>query len=81
MRLPRNETGRGLLRKLEKYGYEKTRQSGSHIRLTRQQGEESHHITIPDHKPLRVGTLSSILRDIANHLGKSKEDLIKELYS
>lgn len=81
MRLPRNETGRGLLTKLEKYGYEKTRQSGSHIRLTRQQGEETHHITIPDHKPLRVGTFSSILRDIADHLGKSKEDLINELYS
>lgn len=28
MRLPRNETDRGLLTKLEKYGYEKTRQSG-----------------------------------------------------
>jgi predicted RNA binding protein YcfA (HicA-like mRNA interferase family) len=74
MRLPRNETGRRLLKKLEKYGYKQTRRSGSHIRMTRyQEGEETHHITVPDHAPLRVGTLASILRDIADHLGKSKE--------
>lgn len=81
MRLPRNETGRGLLNRLEKFGYEKTRQSGRHIRLTRQKGEKTHHITIPDHRPLRVGTLSSTLRDISIHLEMTKEDLIKELYS
>jgi predicted RNA binding protein YcfA (HicA-like mRNA interferase family) len=80
VRLPRSETGRELSKKLGIYGYQQTRQTGSHIRLTRQQGEETHHITIPDHKPLRVGTLSNILLDIANHLGKSKEDIIKELY-
>ncbi len=81
MKLPRNETGRNLSKKLKKYGYEQTRQSGSHIRLSRKEGTETHHITIPDHKPLRVGTLSSILRDIAQHLGKSKETLRAELYA
>jgi hypothetical protein len=40
-----------------------------------------HHVTIPRHKPLKVGTLSNILTDIGQHLGLSKEELVKELLS
>jgi hypothetical protein len=39
-----------------------------------------HHITIPNHNPLWLGTLSSILNDIAEHLKKSKEEVVKELF-
>ena len=64
MRIPRDVSGNELARLLKRYGYEVTRQVGSHIRLTtRWEGE--HHITIPQHKALRVGMLNSILKDVA----------------
>jgi predicted RNA binding protein YcfA (HicA-like mRNA interferase family) len=64
MRLPRDVTGRALASRLASLGYRVTRQSGSHIRLTTEQHGE-HHITIPEHDPLRVGTLSAVLSDVA----------------
>ncbi len=79
MKLPRDISGQDLIRYLKKFGYEVTRQSGSHIRLTTvKQGE--HHITIPNHNPLKIGTLSSILTDIANHFNLSKDQFITELF-
>lgn len=79
MRLPRNITGNDLARLLAAYGYEVTRQTGSHMRLTtRKEGE--HHITIPQHNPLRVGTLASILSEVAEHLGMSRDELAEQLF-
>ena len=71
MKVPRDISGNDLLKLLKVYGYEPTRQAGSHIRLTTQQMGE-HHITIPNHSPLKVGTLSAIVSDVASHLGQSK---------
>jgi predicted RNA binding protein YcfA (HicA-like mRNA interferase family) len=79
MRLPRNLSGSKLIKSLKKLGYNPTRQTGSHIRLTRNSDEGEHHITIPNHSPLKVGTLNNILQEIANHLNITKEDLIKKL--
>ena len=79
MRLPREISGEELAKLLKKYGYEITRQTGSHIRLTTTVKGE-HHITIPAHKYLKIGTLSSILNDIATHLKMNKGDLVKELF-
>ncbi len=79
MKLPREISGEELAKLLKKYGYEITRQTGSHIRLTTENKGE-HHITIPAHKYLKIGTLSSILSDIAIHLKMDKGDLIKELF-
>jgi predicted RNA binding protein YcfA (HicA-like mRNA interferase family) len=78
MRLPRDFGGKELAVYLRRYGYEITRQTGSHMRLTTLQGGE-HHITIPRHKPLRVGTLSAILKDVAQHFGMEREALIRSL--
>jgi predicted RNA binding protein YcfA (HicA-like mRNA interferase family) len=66
MRIPRDLSGDDLANTLRKYGYQITRQVGSHIRLTTQQGGE-HHITIPRHSPLRIGTLNAILKDVSDH--------------
>jgi hypothetical protein len=44
---------------------------------TVQEGE--HHITIPRHSPLRVGTLNAILKDVAQHLGMERDDLLASL--
>ena len=79
MKIPRDISGEDLVIRLQKYGYQITRQTGSHIRLTTNQ-PSNHHITIPKHSSLRIGTLSSILIDVANHLEIEKSELIKELF-
>lgn len=79
MRIPRDLTGKGLIAALAKLGYQVTRQSGSHIRLTTQV-KGTHHLTIPDHRPLKVGTLSAILRDVAQHHQLSREELVALLF-
>ena len=79
MKIPRDIGGKELAKSLKKYGYKISRQTGSHIRLTTPLKGE-HHITIPGHKPLRVGTLNNILTDIAKHLEREKQILIKELF-
>lgn len=80
MRLPRDISGEELARLLKRYGYQITRQTGSHMRLTSTYRGDEHHITIPRHKSLRVGTLSGILKDIADYLTIDKEVLIRELF-
>jgi predicted RNA binding protein YcfA (HicA-like mRNA interferase family) len=79
MRLPRDVSGSELAKKLEIYGYRVSRQTGSHLRLTTTVKGE-HHITIPQHKDLRVGLLSSILSDISDHLGISREEIVVSLF-
>lgn len=79
MKIPRELSGGELVKLLKKYGYQTTRQTGSHMRLTTSfMGE--HHITIPAHDCLKIGTLSNILNDIANHLKMDKGDLINSLF-
>jgi predicted RNA binding protein YcfA (HicA-like mRNA interferase family) len=79
MKLPRDASGRRLAKALEQFGYKLTRQTGSHLRLTTDQNG-THHITIPDHDALRVGTLSSIIGEVAAHLQLDREDLARELF-
>lgn len=80
MRLPRDITGDDLAKALRVLGYECTRQTGSHMRLTTSQRGE-HHVTIPRHNPLRVGTLSGILADVAAHFQANREDIATRLFS
>lgn len=80
MKIPRDFTGSELAFLLHrKLGYEITRQKGSHIRMTTQEPSE-HHVTLPNHDPLKIGTLSSILADISEHIGISKEELLLLLF-
>ncbi len=79
MRLPRTLSGKELIAALGKLGYTVTRQSGSHIRLTTDVNV-IHHVTIPDHRPLKVGTLSAILQDVAAHHGVDREELVRRLF-
>ena len=48
MRIPRSVSGKQLARALEQVGYQVTRQTGSHMRLTCNEPNQ-HHITIPNH--------------------------------
>ncbi|MBM4288094.1 MAG: type II toxin-antitoxin system HicA family toxin [Deltaproteobacteria bacterium] len=78
MKIPRDISGEQLAKLLEKVGYRLTRQTGGHMRLTAAVSGE-HHLTIPKHKPLKVGTLSGILRDVAQYLKISRDELIRRL--
>ncbi len=78
MRLPRDISGDDLAKALGGYGYQITRQKGSHLRLTTQRGGE-HHITIPRHSSLRVGTLRAILDKVGAHIGVDRQELLAEL--
>ena len=80
MKLPRDISGSSLIKSCENLGYIVTRQTGSHIRLTTEQ-KGQHHITIPNHNPIRIGTLSSILGEIAEHFKTSKEEIINQLFN
>ena len=79
MKLPRDVSGRQLVKSLAALGYRVTRQTGSHIRLTCEQPKQ-HHVTIPNHDEMRIGTLAAILGDVAAHHGLSREELIKKLF-
>lgn len=78
MKLPRDLDGDDLAKLLRRFDYEITRQVGNHIRLTTTQNGE-HHITIPRHRPLRIGALNAILRDVAQHLDMSRDELLDAL--
>jgi predicted RNA binding protein YcfA (HicA-like mRNA interferase family) len=80
MKIPRDISANVLIKMLKKFGYSPIRQTGSHIRLTTLQNGE-HHITIPNHSPIKLGTLSGIISDVASHLDKTKEELIIELFA
>ncbi len=80
MKLLRNLSGDELASLLGRYGYRVTRQVGSHMRLTASSQGREHHITIPRHRPLRLGTLNQILKDVAVFLKRDKSELIRELF-
>lgn len=79
MRMPRDLSGADLVKRLGRFGYSVTRQTGSHMRLTSTTHGE-HHITIPNHDPLRLGTLAAILAGVAAHHGLTRDDLIQRLF-
>ena len=78
MKLPRNVSGATLQASLRRLGYNTLRQRGSHVRITTQIHGE-HHEVIPLHTPIRVKTLSSILKSIARHHKMTVEELLREL--
>jgi len=78
MKLPRDISGESLILALRTLEYQVTRQKGSHIRLTTMRDGE-HHETIPNHSPLKVSTLNSILKSIAQHHRLSMEELLRLL--
>ena len=78
MKLPRDLSGSELAKALSRIGYRVTRQSGSHIRLTIDVPSQ-HHVTVPAHDPLKVGTLFGILNDVAAHLKIDRDELLRRL--
>jgi predicted RNA binding protein YcfA (HicA-like mRNA interferase family) len=79
MRLPRSLPADDLVKLLRSLGYRVSRQTGSHLRLTTEEGGQ-HHLSIPRHGSLRVGTLAGILGDVAHHFGLPRNDLVERLF-
>jgi len=79
VKLPRDLSGLELARALSKVGDTVTRQAGSHLRLTRA-GDVQHHVTIPSHDPLKVGTLAAVLGEVAAHLKIERGALAEKLF-
>lgn len=80
MRTPRDVSGRTLAKPPEReFGYVVTRQRGSHIRITTETGG-THHITLPDHDPLRLGTMTAVLNEVATHLKLSRREVEIRLF-
>jgi len=79
VKLPRDVAGVDLANALARIGYRVSRQTGSHIRLTTDIPSQ-HHVTIPAHDPLKLGTLAAILSDVAAHQEISRDALLERLF-
>ncbi len=79
MKIPRDINALELVRALRVLGYESVRQEGSHIRLTTTVGG-THHLTIPNHRPLKTGTLlGGVLKPVSSHHKLTVVELIEKL--
>lgn len=79
MRLPRDVSGDDLIRALGRRGYRVTRQVGSHVRLSVNTDRGEHHVSVPRHDRLRVGTLAAVVGEVAAWLEIDRDDLIADL--
>jgi predicted RNA binding protein YcfA (HicA-like mRNA interferase family) len=79
MKLPRDLSGAELAKAPVKVGYRVTRQSGSHMRLSADLPAQ-HHITIPAHDPLKVGTPAAVSAEVAASLKVDRDELMRRLF-
>jgi len=79
MKLPRDLNAANLLKALKPLGYVVTRQKGSHIRITTTMHGE-HHEVIPNHTPIKIGTLRGIIGSIAAHHKMSIADVVNLMF-
>jgi predicted RNA binding protein YcfA (HicA-like mRNA interferase family) len=79
LKIPRDVHGSHLVKALRVLGYEFVRRDGSHIRLTTSVNGK-HHLTIPDHRPLKTGTLvKGVLKPVAAHHKITVEEVLEKL--
>lgn len=81
MKIPRDVSGTNLANVLcRRWQYARVHQVGSHIIL--ETSEPTHQrLAIPEHDPVRLGTLISILRAVAQHKGVTRDAIIASLKS
>jgi predicted RNA binding protein YcfA (HicA-like mRNA interferase family) len=79
MKMPRDVSGADLISVLcTHFAYKQVHQVGSHVIL--QTEEPIHHrIAVPAHNPVRIGTLSSILRAVADAKRIDKKEILRRL--
>ncbi len=79
MKIPRNISGKELVKALKVYGYEVVRQNGSHILITTENNGQ-HHLAIPNHNPIKIGTLNGIINRVAIHFNINKQEVFEKLF-
>ena len=79
MKLPRDLSGADLISVLcRDLGYRRVHQVGSHV-ILETDAPAHHRIAIPNHNPLRIGTLNSILRAVSSAQGLDKKEILRRL--
>jgi predicted RNA binding protein YcfA (HicA-like mRNA interferase family) len=79
MKLPRNISGDQLADHIcQRWEYTRINQVGSHIMLRTETPSRSRQV-IPAHTPMRIGTFSKILSQIAEHKQVTREDILRDL--
>ncbi|HPY29335.1 MAG TPA: type II toxin-antitoxin system HicA family toxin [Verrucomicrobiota bacterium] len=79
MKVPRDLSGAQLIKVLcRDWSYRQVNQEGSHVIL---QTETPGHqrLSIPNHNPLRVGTLNAIVRAVAAHKNVDRQTIFDSL--
>ena len=71
MKIPRDVNGAEAVRALKRFGFVQLRQTGSHLILRK----DSRTVVVPQHKPLKPGTLKGIIQQA----GLTLEEFIKKL--
>ena len=79
MKVPRDLSGAQLIKvPCRDWGYRQLHQEGSHIILqTELPGHQ--RLSVPNHNPLRVGTLNGIVRAVATQKGVDRQAVLNSL--
>ncbi len=81
MKIPRDLSGKQVARLLSRhYGYQLNRTRGSHMTVTLTTTTKEHNVTIPLHRPVRIGTLDRIISDVATFLRVPKGEVSRKLF-
>lgn len=71
MKIPRDVNGAAAVRALKRLGFISLRQTGSHLILRK----DSRTVVVPQHKPLKPGTLKGVIEQA----GLTLEQFVAEL--
>jgi predicted RNA binding protein YcfA (HicA-like mRNA interferase family) len=79
MKLPRDLSGAVFIDVLcRDFGYRRIHQVGSHVILETAEPRQ-HRLSVPNHDPLRLGTLNALIRAVADAKGIDKSKLLSRL--
>lgn len=79
MKIPRDLSGAELVKILcKQYGYRRIHQVGSHI-ILQTESPTHHRLSVPEHSPLRIGTLNAILNSVAKAHGIDKREIVEKI--
>jgi predicted RNA binding protein YcfA (HicA-like mRNA interferase family) len=79
MKIPGDVKGDEFVKALKRLGFTVSRQTGSYIRMSVKTNDIDFHITIPNHSPIKIGTLNTILNEISTNVNINKQEIIELL--
>jgi len=60
------------------WGFSQVHQEGSHV-ISQTETPGHQRLSVPNHNPLRIGTLNSIVRAVATHKGVDRQTVLDSL--